>query len=318
VTDSLACTGNDLPSQEAIRTLLQTIAPTSTLSAVRPLAGSYSNATHLVEALDADGSQTRLVVRRYVHGNRAKKARLEFETLAFLQDYGVPAPAPLYLDEDGTVLGSPGIVTDYVSGKQLMLPSDHPAGPLAWARSLATTLAQIHSIPCDSAKRFLLNANAEATWFLRSGAIPDYMNAHPDGVAVWQAVHDLLPTIQQVAPALVHLDYWRGNVLWDRGQIAAVVDWEEAAYGDPVIDVAYCRMEMAIMGMIGEEKEFLSAYEAEMGHQAANLGFWELAAAARPMTDITGWITELSKGERFRQLIADATGRAENEQGDDQ
>lgn len=44
-----------------------------------------------------------------------------------------------------------------------------------------------------------------------------------------------------VALALVHLDDWRGNVLWDRGQTTAVVDWEEAACGDPVVDVAYCR-----------------------------------------------------------------------------
>ena len=300
---------HDLPSRETIRTLLKVIAPGSALSAIRPLAGSYSNSTHLVEALAAGGSQIRMVVRRYVHGNRAKKSRLEYRTLAFLQDHGVPAPAPLYLDEDGAVLGGPGIVTSYVSGGQLMLPSDHPSGPLDWARSLATMLARIHSIPCDSAKSFLPDANSEATWFLRSGVVPEYMDTHPDGAMIWQAVHGLLPNIQQVEPALVHLDYWRGNVLWDQGQIAAVVDWEEAGYGDPGIDVAYCCMEMVIMGMIEASEEFLSVYEAEMGQQVVNLGFWELASAARPMTDIAGWITEPSKGERYRQFIADAKGR---------
>jgi aminoglycoside phosphotransferase (APT) family kinase protein len=299
---------DDLPSQETIRALLEVIAPGSALSAIRPLAGSYSNSTHLVEALAAGGSQIRMVVRRYVHGDRAKKSRLEFRTLAFLQDHGVPASAPLYLDEDGAVLGVPGIVTSYVSGRQLMSPSDHPSGPLDWARSLATMLARIHSIPCDNARSLLLDANSEATWFLRSGAVPEYMDTHPDGAMIWQAVHDLLPNIQQVEPALVHLDYWRGNVLWDQGQITAVVDWEEAGYGDPGIDVAYCYMEMVIMGMIEASEEFLSIYEAEMG-QVVNLGFWELAAAARPMTDIAGWITEPSKGKRFRQFIADARGR---------
>jgi aminoglycoside phosphotransferase (APT) family kinase protein len=228
---------NDLPSRATMWALLEVIAPGSSLSAIRPLAGSYSNFTHLVEALTAGGSQTHLVVRRYVHGDRAAKSRLEFRTLAFLQDHNVPAPAPLYLDEDGAVLGVPGIVTSYVPGQQLMRPVDHPSGPLDWARSLATMLAKIHSIPCDSAKQFLLDASSEATWFLRSGIVPDYMNAHPDGAMVWQTVHDLLPDIQQVEPALVHLDYWRGNVLWDQGRITAVVDWEEAAYGDPGIDL---------------------------------------------------------------------------------
>lgn len=298
---------SNLPSQETVRALMEVIAPESTISAIRPLAGSYSNSTHLVEALSTNGSLIRIVVRRYVRGNRAKKARVEFRTLAFLQDHGVPAPKPLYLDEDGALLGTPGIVTSFVPGKQIMSPSD----PLNWARALAVMLARIHSIPCDkAAKRFLLDANSEAVWFLRSGVVPDYMSAHPDGALVWQAVRDLLPNIQQIEPALVHLDYWRGNILWDRGRITAIVDWEEAGYGDPGIDVAYCHMEMFIMGMREASDEFLKAYEAEMGQQAANLGFWELAAAARPMTDIAGWITEPSKGERFRQFIANARRRA--------
>ena len=301
---------SDLPSPEAIRALLGIIAPASTLSAIHPLAGSYSNSTHLVEALAADGSQTLTVVRRYVHGNRAQKARVEAKTLEFLQGYGVPAPVPLYLDEDGAIMGAPGIVTSYVAGKPLMSPSDHPAGSLEWARSLATMLARIHSVPCVSAKGFLLDANSEATWFLHPGLVPGYMNAHPNGSMLWHAVHNLLPVLQPVEPGLVHLDYWRGNVLWDQGQITAVVDWEEAAYGDPAIDVAYCRMEMIITGMIAEANEFLRVYEAEIGQRVLNLGFWELAAAARPMTDIAAWITEPSKGQRFRQFIADAKRKA--------
>ena len=284
----------DLPSQETVRALLEVIAPGSTISRIRPLAGSYSNFTHLVEALSADGSPSRVVMRRYVYGDRAKKARVEFSTLAFLQEHGIPAPEPLYLDEHGTLLGSPGIVTSYVPGQQIMCPSD----PVKWARALATMLVRIHSVPCNAAARdFLLDANSEATWFVHPGVVPDYMNAHPDGAMVWQAVHatdsdpptdsdpHLLPDIQQEEPTLVHLDYWRGNVLWDQGQITAVVDLEEAAYGDPGIDVAYCTMELVIMGMIEAAEEFLSAYEAETGRQVANLGLWELAAAARPMAD---------------------------------
>jgi hypothetical protein len=72
------------------------------------------------------------------------------------------------------------------------------------------------------------------------------------------------------------------------------------------------------MGMIEEAKEFLRTYETETGRPVANLGFWELAAAARPMTDIEGWITDPGKGEQFRQFIADAKARAKREQGEKQ
>lgn len=142
--------------------------------------------------------------------------------------------------------------------------------------------------------------------FLRSGAVPDYMNAHPDGAAVWQLTRKLSPNLQQVQPKLVHLDYWPGNVLWDRGRIAAIVDWEEAAYGDPGIDVAYCRMEMCLSGMGEVADMFLETYEAQAGRQVANPGFWELAAAARPMFNPRGWITESPAKEEFGAFIAEA------------
>jgi aminoglycoside phosphotransferase (APT) family kinase protein len=299
----------DAPSRQSVQALLQAIAPGSVLAAIRPLAGSYSNYTHLVEYDAAAGTRARIVVRRYAQrgSDWPGKARREFKTLALLQGHGVPAPTPLYLDEDGALLDASGIVTDYVPGEQIYAPPD----PLAWARALATTLARIHSIPCDAtAQSFLLDANPEAVWFLRSGVVPDYMSAHPDGASVWQMVHDLWPHIRQVPTTLVHLDYWPGNVLWARGQITAVVDWEEAAYGNPGIDVAYLCMNLSLEGMDRAADAFLRAYEAQAG-RVANLGFWELAAAARPMIDPEDWrITASPARERFRRFIADAMGRA--------
>jgi aminoglycoside phosphotransferase (APT) family kinase protein len=301
----------DLPAEGTIHALLQEIAPGSTLRTVEPLPGSYSNYTHLVQARRADGTDLRLVVRRYkVFGSydRGEKARREFKAFELLRRYGIPAPEPLYLDEEGTVLGIPGIVTRYVTGTQI----ESPADPASWARALAVMLARIHAVPCNATTRgYLLDANAEATWFLRAGTAPDYMVAHPDGAAVWQMVHDLWPSLQQVPSTLVHIDYWPGNLLWDQGQITAVVDWEEAAYGDPGIDVAYCRMEMHLSGMGHVADEFLETYEREAGRPAANLGFWELAAAVRPMFSPEGRITESPAREEFRRFIADAGRRCE-------
>jgi aminoglycoside phosphotransferase (APT) family kinase protein len=137
------------------------------------------------------------------------------------------------------------------------------------------------------------------------------MRAHLDGMMVWQNVHDLWPDIQRVQPALVHIDYWPGNVLWEHDRITAVVDWEEAAYGDPGIDVAYLRMNMFLEGQDQAASEFLNVYEAERG-SVANRAFWELAAAARPMFDPEGWeITDLAKDRLFRRYIANARDGAD-------
>lgn len=172
-------------------------------------------------------------------------------------------------------------------------------------------LAQIHAVPCSaSGQRFLLDANSEAAWFLRTGTLPRYVQDHPLGMTIWQTTHDHFPRLQKTRPALVHIDYWPGNVLWDEAGICAVVDWEEAACGDPAIDVAYCRMNMAIKGQAQAADEFLRTYERETGHQVANLAFWELAAAVRPMFDPQGWqIAESPRRDRFTQFIRNARER---------
>ena len=47
-----------------------------------------------------------------------------------------------------------------------------------------------------------------------------------------------MPALAEVeTPALVHLDLWAGNVLLNgANDIVAIVDWERAAYADPLID----------------------------------------------------------------------------------
>jgi aminoglycoside phosphotransferase (APT) family kinase protein len=74
------------------------------------------------------------------------------------------------------------------------------------------------------------------------------------------------------------------------------LDWEEAAYGDPVIDVAYARMNMILMGLNQSADDFLQIYESETGCKVENLGFWELAAAVRPMVDPDDWVVADAAG----------------------
>ena len=46
------------------------------------------------------------------------------------------------------------------------------------------------------------------------------------------------PDAPLVHRTLVHGDYWPGNLLWQRGRLTGVVDWEEPRLGDPSRDVA--------------------------------------------------------------------------------
>lgn len=295
---------NNPPSPGALQAVLEIIQPGSTFFAIHSLEGDFSNSTHLVDIRAADGSVVQVVTRRYaIFGDydRGEKARREFKTLQLLKHHGFPAPQPLYLDDTGATLGTPGIVTWFVPGR-LILTQPFPA---QWAEILAKTLAGIHSIPIHASDTsFLLDANSEALWFVSSkDTIPEYLSAHPKGAALWQAVIDVLPAQTKVEPALVHIDYWSGNILWDQDRISAVVDWEEASQGDPAIDVAYCRMEMFLVGMKEAADTFLEIYETETGKPVSNLGLWELAAAVRPIFNPVGWISESPAKERFAEFV---------------
>jgi len=307
--------GADAPSREAVRGLLATIAPGSAPLSVGALPASASNHTHVLDARAADGAAFRVVVRRYaVFGDydRGAKARREFATLQDLHARGMAVPRPLLLDDAGAILGDPGIVTAYVPGQHVTTPAD----PVAWARALADTLAGIHALrPADGLARVLLDANAEVSWFARVRTVPAFMRAHREGPAVWRTVRDGLRRLAPAPYRLVHLDYWSGNVLWDEGRIVAVIDWEEAALGDPGIDVAYARMDMVLLGLPDAAEVFLRAYEEATGRSVANLGFWQLVAAARPMFAPEGWITDSPAAERFGEFVADGHARVARERG---
>ncbi len=303
---------NDLP-KEIVLALLKKIAPGSTLVNIELLPGSFSNHTHLVDARLTNSNPYKIVVRRYkVFGDydRGEKARREFKTFELLNQHEIPAPEALLLDETGDVLGSPGIVTRFVEGSLMMKT---PSNPIEWARKLAQTLAKIHSIPCGKNEQsFLLKGNAEATWFLKYDSAPKYMHDYPSGTDLWRTIRELHPNIRDVSPSLLHIDYWSGNILWNKNEICAVLDWEEAASGDPAVDLGYARMNMVLMGVPDAADEFLRVYETEMGLKVENLGFWELAACVRPMVDPVDWKVNDTSGldaNIFLKFIEDAKKR---------
>ncbi|MCY4465689.1 MAG: aminoglycoside phosphotransferase family protein [Chloroflexi bacterium] len=298
--------GENLPTRQAVQAVLDALGIAGDWR-LHALPGSYSNFTHLVELIGAE--PRKIVLRRYNPANDEaghSKHVCEYHALGMLQRQGIPAPKPLLLDDSGELLGLPGIVTEFVPGAQIEPPTQAPL----WGKRAGTTarmLARIHQLPFTEAdKSYLMDGNIEVAWFIKGGLIPETMRADPDGEMVWQLVNAHWRRWQPIESRFAHTDYWSGNMLWQGDAISAVVDWEEAGYGHPAADVAYCRMEYFLEGLPEAADQFLRAYESAAGWTLTNLPLFELAASARPMTDPAGWFTRPHMEERFRRFIARA------------
>jgi len=212
------------------------------------IAGGHSNLTYAID--DAGG--VRRVLRRPPLGvahSRAHDMAREYKIQAALAGSSVPVPKMLALCEDEAVIGAPfyvmnwveGVVIDHPSRVDAALPDQ--AARHAAAGSLVDALAALHAVDLD--------AIGLADLGPRGGYVARQLNRMQN---VWQKtktrelaligrLHDRLAARipPEVRACLLHSDFRLGNVLIDpaRRQVAAVLDWELAAIGDPRADIAF-------------------------------------------------------------------------------
>jgi aminoglycoside phosphotransferase (APT) family kinase protein len=110
---------------------------------------------------------------------------------------------------------------------------------------------------------------------------------------------------------LLHGDLWPGNVLWRESQIAAIVDWEDAAIGDPLRDLAVSRLEL----LWAYDREVLDAFtkrycRAQPHVDLSALPARDLEAAERLTPQLPSWgldpETETTMREHAEAFAAEA------------
>jgi aminoglycoside phosphotransferase (APT) family kinase protein len=233
--------------------------PGASVAWVRPFRGGTHRALFEVELNGGD----RVVVRGY--GGDAAAARYEGEVLRWLEGVGVAAPRVL-------AEGEAALAITRLRGEPIYMPRD----VVAWAEGLAGALAGLHRVRLDGAD-FLRDHRRTLAAYLAEGP-PAEDRAHPDCARLWEALRRLYPRLTPTAPALMHGDYFTGNVLWAGGRVGGVVDWDDAGFAEPGNDVGNCRAELAMCPGGEAPDVFLRAYEREMG-PLADRPFWDLLGA---------------------------------------
>ena len=104
-------------------------------------------------------------------------------------------------------------------------------------------------------------------------------------------------------PVVIHGDYWPGNVLWNDGQLAAVIDWEDAAIGDPLADLAGARVELLCQYDAAAMRSFTTRYLTTVDDlDTGLLPLWECYVSATALASMHRWGLEPSEERRRRAL----------------
>lgn len=280
------------------------------------LEGGVSAQVCALELAMPDGTTERVVVRQ--HGAATWKpleegvTSTEYALLEVLADAGLPVPRPRLLDLSGTVLPAPYLVLPFVDG------TTEPRMPASAAvERMAGFLARLHGL--DVASRPIPPALPR-----RAHPMPElleYLDAGQEELRRLLEGRAAEPVVP-LAESVLHGDFWPGNVLWREHEMVAVIDWEDAAVGDPLSDLACCRVELACA--YGE-----AAMEAFMAHylrtrdgavDRERLALWELYVSSAALASMDQWgleppvlasrrSTTSAFLERAARLVLDSGGR---------
>ncbi len=211
------------------------------VTSARALRGGMSSAVHLLTVRDSGGQRRQAVLRRCVRPELSAEepdiAEREARALHIAEVVGVPTPALLAVDPDGAEAGVPAVLMSRLPGRVDWWPSDIER----WLRRLAEILLHIHAAPLPPAG------------VLRPFAPHPQASYQPPRWArdprVWERAAEISQARAPRLPAvLLHRDFHPGNVLWRRGAVSGVVDWQAACTGPAVADVGHCRVNLLTFG----------------------------------------------------------------------
>jgi len=241
-----------------------------------------------VDVLELDKpGRDRVVLKRYwlPEEGEINPAESEFRALALAAQHEIPAPEPLWVDRMG-LFPERAIVASFIEGKVLVEPADH----LDWAAQLARALSAIHGISPAPADRDLFPRLSTDDGHRSESETLEDVKGHPLGMKLWTRVAEIRSSFQPEAPVYIHHDFWPGNTLWVGEQLVAVIDWEGGCVADPALDVAYCALDIRLLGLPEAASHFVEVYRRLSGRPLLNLEYWNLVALCRPLPDIAVWL----------------------------
>ena len=272
---------------------------------VEQFTGGFSNLTYL---LRLGGPE--VVLRRAPLGPVAPKAHdmaREFQLLVRLHPVFPAAPEPILLYEDVNVLGATFYLMERRRGVVVRtgLPPSFaalPDAPGQLSAALVDTLAELHRIDIQATGLDALgraegfNARQVEGWAgrwrrARTDDLPGAGELGDEALIAWLTAH----TPPESAHTLVHNDYKLDNLMFeaqDPSRVTALLDWEMATVGDPLVDLGltltywtWAELPGGAKSRVGAaassegyftREQFLNRYAARSGRDLSGIAWYEV------------------------------------------
>ncbi|PHS73341.1 MAG: phosphotransferase family protein [Cycloclasticus sp.] len=221
----------------------------------------------------------------------------EYAVFRQVFDAGVTVPEPLWLSVDPQWIGKPFFIMRRVAGTaaghKIVRNAAMGGGRKVLANRLGRELARTHTIKYGQAELDFLSrpAPTPALYCINEYRAALDASDMPQPTLEWG-----LYWLEQNAPeavkelVLCHNDFRTGNYMVTEQSLTGVLDWEFAAWGDPMVDIGWfcakCWRFGAVQneaGGISARADFYSGYEAVSGEKIDRKAvlYWEVMAAMR-------------------------------------
>jgi aminoglycoside phosphotransferase (APT) family kinase protein len=283
----MATASSEPPYRRVLEDVVAEVVPNGSVRRVRRLGGGLASLMHAVD-VEVRGTRVPLTLRRCRpdRGHDAAIARKEWEVLAHLHGIGMPVPEPLWLDADGERFGIPAMLLRRLPGRPVLAPGDIAA----WARGLAVALARVHAVDVTPVVPLLpseTHQQRQLRYLHDEVSDAELLTPTVDARAMIAGIRG---RIDGATRRLIHGDYHAGNVLWSGGRVTGVIDWTGARLGDPRFDIAYLRLDCALLLGDPGADAVLAAYTDATSADVVDLPVWDTLAATAALPDPTAWL----------------------------
>ena len=223
----------------------------------------------------------------------------EFYLLKSISNKQVPTAEAFYFDNSCEILDKPFMVMSFLEG-QIFEPKE---GEFSFLEIMAKQLIYIHQtditylpelpIRIDPLDELISYLPKESRWDELNSFIKGLNKEKFEGEKVF-----------------LHGDFWLGNLLWKDSLIVGVLDWEYAAIGDPLSDLAVACLEVRYEAGIEGVDIFKYTYSNFLDIDEYRLSLWLIFVASSTLHFIDEWKLP---NKRKKKMIKEATSTIEEE-----